>query len=144
MTDRELLQQALEALENVAANYGDFWDDIIATLRERLAQPEQDGTCSHCDGAGCVACDARYLPQQEPVAVPVAFITDGGKGELWWSRSVDENGNNNMDDIPLYTTPPRREWVGLTREDVLNIEENTNHPLEFYRAIEAKLKEKNA
>jgi hypothetical protein len=37
----------------------------------------------------------------------------------------------------------QRTWVGLTRDEVLDIEETTKHPLEFYRAIEAKLKEKN-
>ena len=34
-------------------------------------------------------------------------------------------------------------WVGLTRGEVLDMEEATSHPLEFARAIEAKLKEKN-
>jgi hypothetical protein len=38
---------------------------------------------------------------------------------------------------------PKREWQGLTRDEVLDIEETTQHPLAFYRAIEAKLKEKN-
>jgi hypothetical protein len=43
-----------------------------------------------------------------------------------------------------FTEPvAKREWVGLTRDEVLNIEETAAHPLEFYRAIEAKLKEKN-
>jgi len=37
----------------------------------------------------------------------------------------------------------QRPWVGLTRDEVLDIEETTKHPLEFYRTIEAKLKEKN-
>ena len=37
----------------------------------------------------------------------------------------------------------QRTWVGLTRDEVLDIEETTKHPLEFYQAIEAKLKEKN-
>ena len=37
----------------------------------------------------------------------------------------------------------QRTWVGLTRGEVLDIEETTKHPLEFYRAIEAKLKELN-
>jgi hypothetical protein len=38
---------------------------------------------------------------------------------------------------------PKREWVELSRDEVLDIEETTTHPLAFYRAIEAKLKEKN-
>ena len=37
----------------------------------------------------------------------------------------------------------KREWVGLSRDEVLDLEEATTHPLEFARAIEAKLKEKN-
>ena len=37
----------------------------------------------------------------------------------------------------------KREWVGLTRNEVLDIEERAKHPLEFYRNIEDKLKEKN-
>ena len=37
----------------------------------------------------------------------------------------------------------KSEWVGLTRSEVLDIVDSTTHPLEFYRAIEAKLKEKN-
>lgn len=46
---------------------------------------------------------------------------------------------------PLFVYEPRtpREWVGLTRDEVLDIEETTKHPLAFYRAIEAKIKEKN-
>jgi hypothetical protein len=39
---------------------------------------------------------------------------------------------------------PKREWVELSRDEVLDIEETTTHPLAFYRAIEAKLKEKNS
>jgi hypothetical protein len=34
-------------------------------------------------------------------------------------------------------------WVGLSRNEVLDIEETTTHPLAFYQAIEQRLKEKN-
>jgi hypothetical protein len=50
--------------------------------------------------------------------------------------------------IPLYTTPQQRTWVGLTDEQIFVIKHNwittsfTTH-LDFARAIEAKLKEKN-
>ena len=39
MTDRALLQQALEALEEISGGYS---QNLIAALRERLAQPEQE------------------------------------------------------------------------------------------------------
>lgn len=38
MTDRELMQQALEALEEISGGYS---QNLIVALRDRLAQPEQ-------------------------------------------------------------------------------------------------------
>ena len=48
-------------------------------------------------------------------------------------------------DLPLYTTPPQREWVGLTDEEVIVLMKQFPDSLTQYmtRAIEAKLKEKN-
>jgi hypothetical protein len=52
-----------------------------------------------------------------------------------------------LNSIPLYTTPPKREWVGLTDEEVLEtMAESMNSKVlnqKVYEAIEAKLKEKN-
>jgi hypothetical protein len=51
---------------------------------------------------------------------------------------------------PLYTAPPKREWVGLTEEeleplcDLWKVSYGSVYVDEFARAIEAKLKEKNA
>jgi hypothetical protein len=51
---------------------------------------------------------------------------------------------------PLYTTPPKREWVGLTDEEIQKVVSKKWWDWEdafdiegFSRAIEAKLKEKN-
>jgi len=92
---------------------------------------------------------SREAMKQEPVA----WITDGGKGELWWYQSskFDEEGNligPNPDDIPLYTAPPQREWVGLTDQEINSVcyKRDWTAPwtdTTFARAIEAKLKEKN-
>jgi len=86
---------------------------------------------------------SREAMKQEPVA----WITNGGKGELWWYQSskFDEEGNligPNPDDIPLYTAPPQREWVGLTDEEM---DELVNRFARYglAREIESKLKEKN-
>ena len=85
---------------------------------------------------------------------PVAWITNGGKGELWWYQSskFDEEGNligPNPDDIPLYTAPPQREWVGLTDQEINSVcyKRDWTAPwtnTTFARAIEQVLKEKNA
>ena len=45
---------------------------------------------------------------------------------------------------PLYTTPPSREWVGLSGEEIKDIEyEYAYASIGFARAIEAKVREKN-
>ena len=44
---------------------------------------------------------------------------------------------------PLYTTPPKREWVGLTAYEIQEIHSGNQHWGNFACAIEAKLKEKN-
>jgi len=48
--------------------------------------------------------------------------------------------------IPLYTTPPQREWVGLTDEEmqaVVDAQLLVSNINVYFKAIEAKLKEKN-
>lgn len=57
--------------------------------------------------------------------------------------------------VPLYTSPPKREWQGLTDEEIDLLEElyappvhpdfvnDADHCLELIRHVEAKLKEKN-
>ena len=102
----------------------------------------QDFECPRC-GHCCQALEEK----QEPVA----WITDGGKGELWWYRSskFDEEGNligPNPDDIPLYTAPPKKQWVGLTDEEVSDVIDGVLEGggwLDVARAIEQALKEKN-
>jgi hypothetical protein len=74
MTDKELMQQALEALEEGYKTHTPEFKNAINALRERLAQPEQepdDGYCKACDGwkctskVGCVALDNP--PQRKPL-----------------------------------------------------------------------------
>jgi hypothetical protein len=46
--------------------------------------------------------------------------------------------------LPLYTHPPRREWVGLTDEDIAMLDwESFATKRDCVQAIEDKLKEKN-
>jgi hypothetical protein len=48
---------------------------------------------------------------------------------------------------PLYTSPPQRTWVDLTDEEYIHITDSVYHQghglVAYYKAIEAKLKEKN-
>ena len=119
MTDRELLQDALDALTYVG-DAKDIYSGTIDALRARLAQPEQKPV-------------AWGLQQQFEAGIgttPVAF------------KRHDEFGFV----VPLYTAPPQREWVGLTDEEVV-VRANAEVFAEaFARGVawaEAKLKEKN-
>ena len=64
---------------------------------------------------------------------PVAWQAIGGS--IWGHKTCE-------DDRPLYTTPARA-WVGLVDEDLEAIQWNGNLQ-HFAKAIEAKLKAKNA
>lgn len=84
-------------------------------------------------------------PEPEPVAWLHMLTVDG---ELFPKPTLVPRSDQ---DIPLYTAQPRREWVGLTDDDINDLwrtamwnTEGTRLPIpEFARAIEAKLKDKN-
>ena len=130
MTDRELMQQALDVLKIFIDGSNSDWARKIEALRDRLAQPEQ-----------------------EPVWVEVTtntgdkFILDSAV-EADKIRTAREAG---LSVVPLYTAPPQREWQGLTDEEIKNhwliamqSVEGTVLPIpEFALAIERALKEKN-
>ena len=89
---------------------------------------------------GGMALDMQPAQQQEPVA---------------WFRyeSVYEYKNQLarctpkcIGAFPVYTSPPRKPWVGLTQQDIDIAFDDTQEGGgfdEFARAIEAKLKERN-
>ena len=103
-------------------------------------------------------CDASCKePEQEPVAWELRAgktdrvlieITNNPQRAHDWKASLEEV-------VPLYTTPPQREWVGLTDEEYKIIRYGSDDSGERYiseiesyvddcaKAIEAKLREKN-
>ena len=119
----------------------------IAAGEEALARPErlaelgwQEIECPICGGG------ARAFPK--PEQEPLAWVTQVG--------TLVQVGMTNLKTglmygwTPLYTTPPKREWVGLTDEQLLVLEGTTTCTgneswlRNLTRNIEAKLKEKNA
>ena len=131
MTKDEALKLALEALvaygNKHRATYllSGAWDAeitlgdaTITTIKEAMAQTQE----------------------------PVACVQD--LDEVKRKHLVYEKGMDWKD--PLYTTPPQRTWVGLTDEEIADCAEKmeASDPTdsfwrEFFRGIEAKLKEKN-
>ena len=99
---------------------------------KRLAQPEP-WVKTYCGGK------PNYTTQPELGepwdSMPVAFINIDG--ELSYIKSANT-------DKELYTAPPKREWVGLTDEEVNEIYiKNIANANDFVRVAEAKLKDKN-
>jgi hypothetical protein len=84
----------------------------------------------------------------EPVEQePVAWMLDG---EFYKTQQFHLQGGHYANQIPLYTTPPQRTWVGLTDEEIADCAEKmeASDPTdsfwrEFFRGLEAKLKDKN-
>lgn len=86
---------------------------------------------------------ARSAPVQEPVAWQYRDANDDGTWSAWLGCDKRLTESTWREVRPLYTTPPaaQRKWVGLETNEVAECWHND--PYKFYRAIEAKLKEKN-
>jgi hypothetical protein len=64
---------------------------------------------------------------------------------LPWVYDQDPSSGNtaSMWVTPVATLPFKKEWVGLTDDEIKNSMQGHNTQVDFARAIEAKLKEKN-
>ena len=88
--------------------------------------------------------EALAQPAQEPVAVHQFRSPHCAD---WYDGIPDHHDGHGPYEVrTLYTTPPKRPWVGLTDEEIQTIHDTYRKrmgPQEFAQAIEAKLKEKN-
>ena len=137
MTDRELMQQALEAMGAVGADaiceashhakkdqhkWGEpcplqqRWHIAYQALRERLARQEQE---------------------PGPWQTEETYDKDGVLIGRRMKRGPDCEWEP-------WLTPPRREWVGLTEEDFSAINQSCLTKLQAATSAESILKEKNA
>lgn len=167
MTDRELMQQALEALEEInKLSIGENAiclpaeiDGAMDALRERLAQPEpvqcepqeavtEDGWCDwvcpkptgylmQCCDCGLIHEVDSRVAKYEPRPSEMFEVVNDPDLQVQWRMK-------RRDDI---SPKQPRQWQGLTDEeiDALAMDEDglPNSHIELARAIEAKLKERN-
>jgi hypothetical protein len=137
---REAIEEAIEVLEDASAEMlmetGDknYYIEAIAVLRQALVD---------ADDTSQERVDEIVKDEHEPVA---------------WANSFDlqnfdmkvRTGPDLHHTVPLYTAPTKREWVGLTDEEVSEIIDREigfnscwGPEEKFARAIEQALKEKN-
>ena len=84
--------------------------------------------------------DRLAQPEQEPVAWMV-YTQDGQSVYVTDNPTDIQKGQRAL---PLYTTPPQRTWVGLTKEEAKEISlANRPYVIDMIAALEARLKEKN-
>ena len=137
MTDRELLQQALDMLDDInqcslpptGIPLPAEIDEVMEALRARLAQPEPEPVAWGVDeGEGrCISLHDLYFVKED-------------------ADHMAELKGTHAKVVALYAAPPKKEWVGLTDDEIYEAVENSNSVLvkDMARAIEAMLKEKNA
>jgi hypothetical protein len=158
MTDelRKAAEMALEALEELRFANAPFLDEAMEALRQALSQPEQEciypecETSIGCDGpCGEKPVDETAKHRHEPGLWVVQYKD---RHEFVWGAKPVFRGDTVLGLKPLYTAPPKREWVGLTDEEIdkTEWEPSYGNPMTlaeglqlFARTIEAKLKEKN-
>jgi len=127
MTDRDLMKQALRVIKQLVVDESDDAPalqgsrmrklGIEKALNERLAQPEQE--------------PLGYVHLEE---VQMLRLVDGMRARL--SKMPDWPCTQ-----PIYTTPLKREWIGLTEQEAAECWSTS--AVRTWQAIEDKLKEKN-
>ena len=125
---REAMQMALEALESDPLSHAGLVSrkQAIAALRQALET------------------------EQEPVATVTSESGNPNLSMSWWHEPALPVGTK------IYTSPPKREWVGLTADEIwkcnkaksgsaveFHICVEHQNVLDFAEAIEAKLRKKN-
>ena len=121
---REAAKLALIALENGTSP--NLWSSTKENLRKALAMEKFSKVNQEIE-------EALKQPQQEPVA----WVYNGILHEF------DPSEFATSEVKPLYTAPPKREWVGVTYDEVYEFVCTADSYINLAKAIEAKLKEKN-
>ena len=118
MTRDEALKMALEALER-----------SVATCFDQRSHDEVMGRPEHFVNKAIDAIKEALAQEQEPVAWMDEY------GDVLSASVVSGKGLRN---IPLYTAPPKRTWVGLTDEEILEVwkENEKVYPMDRSRLLD--------
>ena len=145
---REAIEEAIEVLEDASAEMlmetGDknYYIEAIAVLRQALVD---------ADDTSQERVDEKAKREQKPVA----WLKTWSDGSLSVLKTKSPSfADHELE--PLYTVPPKREWVGLTADEIWKCNKaKSGSAVEFHicyehqnledfaESVEAKLKEKN-
>lgn len=115
----EAMKQALEALETCHWDY-DYEEESYKTFDEDLVNDASEAL--------------RQAIEEAEKQEPFGYFQLDLRMDAWVQNRDNKKG------VPFYTAPPKREWVGLTDEEIVAC---GWCDLRFARAIEAKLRERN-
>jgi hypothetical protein len=119
MIKDKALKMALEFLEGLGTNYWGNREVVTTAIKEALEKPEQE---------------------------PLYLIGLKGqdKFEIWNQEQYKAFNNPYMFQVKtVYTSPPQREWVGLTDDDWKQIEDMPDTFDQGVAWAQARLQEKN-
>jgi hypothetical protein len=161
----EAMKQAVEAFEHIKKYVTDDgampenWDAYhekeyfaLEALRQAIAEAERESTLQEISDIGqeahtdhpvrhwdrtCPACVAEAEKQK-----PVAYYWRDTKA-CYWIADIPLEDLANLDVSPLYTAPPKREWVGLTDEEIKGILDCGRGGLVDIKKAEQILRERN-
>lgn len=133
----------------------DSKETILYLLNETLAQPEQEPVAwmredemkamTSLEKDAWIECGRGELVGD--YNKPLGYLSEGGAERLLTKKQAIEHIKNFKlfaHDVPIYTTPPQRTWVGLTREEAKEIcLANRPYVVDMAIALEAELKKRN-
>lgn len=139
----EVLKQALAALKEYGSHFP------YCTQYPTYTRPELEPPCG-C-GFDMATATLRKAIEQAEKQEPVAQCTNSDSWNCKYCRKT--KNCEALKDSRNFGTPPQREWVGLTEEEMFSMwlkaskatpkNPSWSRHIRFWKAIEAKLKEKN-
>ena len=136
MSKDEALKMAIEALEQAEKQLEKYWNEDIN--RGYDIEDMNESPIILCEDTINACKEALEQPAQEPVAWMSKM------GSFTAIAETKKQLPKGTEPIPLYTHPAQS-WQGLTDDEIGQIIVNSKSLLaiDFYRAIEQALKEKN-
>jgi hypothetical protein len=149
---REIMQQCLDLITKLDKDGMVLEAELIFALRDELTKPEQSPKLTNAGedtnmSRGLEPKGSGMVILNQPEQEPVAWCSLNGRGEIGYFDGkpmimVGKVGND-CHETPLYTAPPRKEWVGLSVNEARDFFESKLTRAELITEISEFLEKKN-